>query len=49
MRPRNINVWPVSDIVGEPFDSVGGGVVMGGHGRSGETGWRPGLQRERCG
>ena len=23
MRPRNINVWPVSDIVGEPFDSVG--------------------------
>ena len=23
MRPRNINVWPVLDIVGEPFDSVG--------------------------
>ena len=32
MRPRNINVWPVLDIVGEPFGSVGEAWLWGATG-----------------
>ena len=31
-RPRNINAWPVLDIVGEPFGSVGEAWLWGATG-----------------